>query len=415
MWKVIESLTVVKEEDEEGQVNDDEISEVKDIEMETDQVSESEPEKEEPRRVSFQDFMRQLSSTSAAPPAIPSPIAEDVQEQGETSSAISLTAIDEVFVKAEQSPEDIEVDSSPVAELKKPVPARISLNSDAIRALASSLPLMSAPVISKSEAASPFDPRVFNNSLNADTKVVTQNLEPPTSAPLVESSSSEIIPQRVALPLDLPQAPETSGPISRMTDEFRGVVEYPRAPSYERVWKEERLNRERRESDPSYPLYNRDREFDSPMERTSSVRESFPPPGNRGPREFRNQTWSDPRANDEMLEEPLGGPPRGRIGRESFGREMPREFSRDLQRDRDLPVRDGPPGYPRRDYYQPPMRGRGRGGYEGRGGFYRGPDGHGPPFERYAPRDGVPPREGPPYPRREYYPHPMRGRGRRGR
>jgi hypothetical protein len=429
--RVIFEIILVKEEEEEeeenGQLSVNVIEQ--DFEMETGQISETEPEKEEPRRVSFQDFMRQLSSTSAAPIAIPSPIPESPQEMVESSSIISNSLIEESSTMVKQSPEEVEV--VPVAAPKKVLPARISLNSDAIRALANSLPQLSAPVIMKTEVASPKDPRVFDQSQTFESVSSSlQNFEPPISAPVIERTVVEIIPPRSA-PLELSQPLETSRPLSRTSDDFKGPSELPRAPSYERVWKEERSHRERRESDPSYPLHNRDREFDTPMERSYSIRESFPPPMNRGPREYRNQTWSDPRANDAMLEESLGAIPRARMNREPLNRDLQREFPREMQRDRDLLPRDGPQGYPRREYYQPAMRGRGR-GYEGRGGFYRGgpPDGHGPPFDRYPPprdgmlpreapyprrEDGMLPREGPPYPRREYHPHQMRGRGRRGR
>lgn len=242
-------------------------------------------EKEEPRRVSFQDFMRQLSSTtqSGIPtiPSIPEHADESSVNELESSAAglestVSISTvftIDDLRIKREQSPLPVDMDEISSKEIESiPLPIElaqktISLNPVSIHSLTDSIARIQSavpsPIISKADISPQpsSDPRPQSSNQNAEEAPKIANIKPSESAEELATS--------------------------------RTLESVTKSLNHERIWREERLQRERRDSEPVYTSFNREREIPSTLERTQSTnnfRESFPPPANRGTRDYRMET-----------------------------------------------------------------------------------------------------------------------------
>ena len=339
-------------------------------------IKEEEPEKAEPVRVSFSDFMKQLSTNQL------SPMTPSIQERSESEQQEPIPAAEPTVIK----------------------PMRVSLDSASIKALAESLgtseiklsvdpeenkqekaidtpqhtaqpALLEQPLLVKPPELIIRSPTIESQPIKSPLLSIRSSFEPqPIKSPALKIRSPTLHTEERTL------SPHSSNP-SRFTppSQFsrggdylgrreiegnyghyapRGPPPPPDRPPPER-WRDDRIQRERRESEPMYHLHPRDGGFPPYPERGPNSRESFPP-------RYRSQGMYP----DEMDD----GPARPRY-----------------------PRYDGPPPPPRdgggggRGWYPPSHRGRGR-GYDNnmRGGY------HGPPGDR-----GYPPPS-----------RPYRGRGR---
>jgi hypothetical protein len=303
-------------------------------------------EKAEPRRVSFQDFMKQLSTTSQIVAAsVPSP----VHEAPDTASAIT-------DLEHKESPKAILDEPEPPSRPSSVEPARISLNSSSIKALADSL--IANPIKAQSVPSSP-----------VSSAVQDPRLRQPSAFELGTSSTS-----LVAEVSEIPKIEQEVTVMDNVVSDFRDS------------------RRERRESEPNYNSMIKD--TPSPPERgfsASSYRDSFPP--NRSHHRGPPANWSTPGLRNEDPDDGLSPTfQRQRLPRE--GHPLYREPVRD-----GVPFgREGPRDPVRRDWYPPRDRGR--------PGYYHRPDG--PPYDRYPGREdrdrGYP--VGPPSDRDRNYPPP---------
>ena len=403
----------------------------------------AEPEKPpEPKRVNLMDFLKQKQVSTTSSIVISG---EGGEERAANQQPASLEGKNEETpgkesdvpvdyeMKREESPEP---EKQPLGDDKASgpsaaVPTRISLSSSAIKAFASTLATTAKPV------------------------TITQT--PSVESPALPAAASIAVAQKVGISLEskvgdhFPSAKSSPLPPRSLTPITGRAVEYSSSSSADRLdsgrrnegsassirspslgissfealerssWKDDGRNavyRERRESEPMYPLSREVRGDyrgggDPIPERSRSVRESFPPrdfrvpdardarDGPMPPRDFRSDHRDLRSGPRDFRPDPRDGPlpPRDRDFRPD-SRDGPPPPPRD--RDFRLGPRDGPPPPRERDFRPDPRDGRGGGWYpppppppDYRRESMRGRGRGGGPYDsRYPPRDFRPDLQG---------------------
>ncbi|KAJ3359802.1 hypothetical protein HDU91_004817 [Kappamyces sp. JEL0680] len=314
-------------------------------------------EKEQPKKINFLEFMKQQSVV------LPSSTSSSMQEISDGSELVSHSIPDPVAQTAAESMPAPNSDIPPVEEPLEQPRARISLDSASLRSFAETM--TAAPTVIPDPTPVLVSTKSLPNTPLLESVQLYDSAGPPFGREREASISDSVRTTFTGMPM---AARKSEGP----------SMELPRG------WRDDRIPRERRESEPPYPLYSRSG-TGTPPERSyssSGHRESFPPPISRsGSRDHRGPEWLGDRQDGPIQSPTLSARP--------F---TPR-------------FRDEPPpvsGPPRRDWYPP--RGRERGGYgdgryESRPAYLPGRDG--PPYERPYPPSGPESR----------YPPPDRDRG----